>query len=163
MTASQLTRRKTWWTSACRRLCDSPLMAPFRSRAGRHRLVGLFLIALAALPVAGWLTGQLWVVLLLLIPYGVGSVLLAVTTQGLLDRPLSSLDERELHQRRSILREPYGTGATIGLTGGLLVALATLADDALMMGAFVAVIGLVYGLPSMLLAWRMPADLNDDE
>jgi hypothetical protein len=33
----------------------------------------------------------------------------------------------------------------------------------LTMGLLVAVFGLVYGLPSMVLAWRMPADLADDE
>ena len=163
MTAEEFTHRKAWWTGACRMLRESRMMTPFRSRAGRQRVVGLYLLALAAPLVVGWLTGQLWVVLLLLIPYAVGSLLLAVTTQGLLDRPLRSLDERQLHLRRSLFREPYVTGATVGLAGGLAVAVATLADDALTMGLLVAVFGLVYGIPSMVLAWRMPADLADDE
>lgn len=162
MTAEGFAHRKVWWTG-CRVLRDSRMMAPFRSRAGRHRLVGLYLLVLAAPPAVGWLAGQLWAVLLLLIPYAVGSLLLAVTTQGLLDRPLRSLDERQLHLRRSLFREPYVTGATLGLAGGLVVAGATLADDALMMGLLLAVFGLVYGMPSMVLAWRMPADLADDE
>jgi hypothetical protein len=163
MTAEEFTHRKAWWTGTCRVLHDSRMMAPFRSRAGRHRLVGLYLLVLAALPVVGWLAGQLWVALLLLIPYAVGSLLLAVATRGLLDRPLRSLDERQLHLRRSQFREPYTTGATLGLAGGLVVAVATLADDALTMGLLLAVFGLVYGIPSMVLAWRMPADLADDE
>jgi hypothetical protein len=144
-------------------LHDSRVMAPFRSRAGRRRAVGLYLLVLAAVPVVGWLAGQLWVVLLLLIPYAVGSLLLAVATQGLLDRPLRSLDERQLDLRRSLFREPYATGASLGLAGGLVVAVATLAEPALAMGLLVAVFGLVFGLPSMVLAWRMPADLADDE
>jgi hypothetical protein len=163
MTVDKFTHQKTWWTGTCRTLCDSRIMAPFRSRAGRHRLVGLYLTVLAALPVAGWLTGHTWVVALVLIPYAAGSVLLAVTTQGLLDRPLRSLDERQLHLRRSLFREPYPTGASLGLVGGLVVAVATRADDALMMGLVLLVFGLVYGLPSMVLAWRMPAALTDDE
>jgi hypothetical protein len=163
MTTEEFTHRTAWWTGACRMLRESRMMAPFRSRTGRHRLVGLYLLVLAALPVVGWLAGQLWMVLLLLIPYAVGSLLLAVTTQGLLDRPLRSLDERQLVLRRSLFREPYVTGASLGLAGGLVVAVATLTELALMMGLLVAVFGLVYGLPSMVLAWRMPADLADDE
>jgi hypothetical protein len=163
MVVEEFTHQKAWWTGACRVLRDSRMMAPFRSHAGRRRLVGLYLMVLAALPVVGWITGQLWVVLLLLIPYAVGSLLLGVTTQGLLDRPLRSLDERQLHLRRSLFREPYATGAGFGLVGGLLVAVATRAEPALMMGLVVAVFGLIYGLPSMVLAWRMPVDLNDDE
>jgi hypothetical protein len=163
MMADEVTHQKAWWTGTCRMLRDSPIMAPFRLRAGRHRLVGLYLTMLAALPVVGWLTGPLWVAPLLLIPYAVGSLLLAVTTQGLMDRPLRSLDERQLHLRRSLFREPYATGASLGLAGGIVVALATRADDALMMGLLLAVFGLVYGLPSMVLAWRMPADLTEDE
>jgi len=52
------------------------------------------------------------------------------------NQPLRSLDERQLHLRRSLFREPYATGASLGLAGGL---------------------------PSMVLAWRMPVDLTDDE
>jgi hypothetical protein len=163
MPAEELTHRKASWTGACRLLRDSRMMAPFRSRAGRQRLVGLYLLVLAAPPVVGWLAGQLWVVLLLLLPYAVGSLLLAVATQGLLDRPLRSLDERQLHLRRSLFREPYVTGASLGLAGGLVVAVATQADDALMMGLLLAVFGLVFGTPSMVLAWRIPVDLADDE
>jgi hypothetical protein len=164
MRVAELAHQTTWWwTGTCRKLHESRIMAPFRSRAGRHRLVGLYVTVLAALPVVGWLIGQLWVVPLLLIPYAVGSLLLAVTTQGLLNRPLKSLDERQLHQRRSLFREPYATGASLGLVGGLVLAVATRADDALMMGLLLTVFGLVYGLPSMVLAWRMPADLTDNE
>jgi hypothetical protein len=163
MAAEELTPRKAWWTGACRVLHDSRMMGPFRSRAGRRRLAGLYLLLLAAVPLVGWLAGRLWVVLLLLIPYAVGSLLLAVATQGLLDRPLRSLDERQLDLRRSLFREPYATGASLGLAGGLVVAVATLAEPALAMGLLVAVFGLVFGLPSMVLAWRMPADLADDE
>jgi hypothetical protein len=163
MTTERFTHQKAWWTGACRRLHDSPVTAPFRSRAGRHRLVGLYLMVLAALPVVAWLTGQLWVALLMLIPYAVGSLLLGITTQGLLDRPLRSLDERQVYLRRSLFHEPYATGASLGLIGGLVVAVATLADEALMMGLIVAVLGLLYGMPSIVLAWRMPANPTDDE
>jgi hypothetical protein len=162
MMMEQSTHRKGW-AGACRTLHDSRMMAPFRSRAGRQRLVGLYLLVLAALPVVGWLAGQLWVVALLLIPYAAGSLLLAIATQGLLDRPLTSLDERQLHLRRSLFREPYMTGASLGLVGGLVVAVATLADDALTMGVLIDVFGLLYGMPLIVLAWRMPEDLANDE
>ncbi len=45
-----------------------------------------------------------------------------------------------------------------------MVAIATMTDnEGLMMGLIVGVFGLLYGIPSMVLAWRMPADLTDDE
>jgi hypothetical protein len=161
--ASGLTHQKTWWTTICRGLHHSWIMAPFRSRAGRRRLVGLYLLVLAAFPVLGWITGQDWVVSLLLLPYAAGSLLLGVTTQGLLDRPFKHLDERQQHLRRSLFREPYVTGATIGIAGGILVAVATQAEFGLMIGILFAVFGFIFGLPSMVLAWRMPADPTDDE
>jgi hypothetical protein len=163
MTTERIAHQIAWWTRACRRLHDSRITAPFRSRTGRQRLVGLYLVVLAALPVMGWLTGQLWAVLLLLVPYAIGSLLLGIATQGLLDRPLRSLDERQVYLRRSLFREPYTTGASLGLVGGLVVAVATLADEALMMGLVVTVLGLVYGVPSMALAWRMPENPAGDE
>jgi hypothetical protein len=163
MTTAKFTHRATWWTGACRKLHDSWMMAPFRSRAGRHRLVGLYLMVLVALPVVGWLTSRLWVTALLFIPYAVVTLLLAIATQGLLNRPLGSLDERQVHLRRSLFREPYGAGVGLGLVGGLVVAVATLADEALMMGLVIAVLGLLFGLPLMVLAWRMPANDTDDE
>ena len=58
---------------------------------------------------------------LLFIPYAVVTVLLAIATQGLLNRPLGSLDEQQVHVRRSLFREPYGAGVGLGLVGGLVV------------------------------------------
>ncbi|MBO3745227.1 hypothetical protein J5X84_04040 [Streptosporangiaceae bacterium NEAU-GS5] len=163
MTTMKVTHQAAWWPGACRKLHDSRMMAPFRSRAGRRRLVGLYLMVLVALPVAGWLTDQVWVTALLFIPYAVVTLLLAIATEGLLNRPLGSLDERQVNLRRSLFREPYGAGVGLGLAGGLVVAVATLADEALMMGLVIAVLGLLFGLPLMMLAWRMPANPVDDE
>lgn len=163
MTTEKLTHQATWWTAACRKLHDSRMMAPFRSRVGRRRLVGLYFLVLVALPVGGWLTNQLWVTALLFVPYAGVTLLLAIATQGLLNRPLGSLDEQQVHLRRSLFREPYGAGVSLGLVGGLVVAMATLADEALMMGLVVADLGLLFGLPLMVLAWRMPANPTDDE
>jgi hypothetical protein len=163
MTTENFVHQTTWWTGTCRKLNDSWMMAPFRSRAGRRRLVGLYFMVLVALPVAGWLTDQLWVTALLFIPYAAVTLLLSVSTQGLLNRPLGALDEQQLHLRRSLFREPYGVGVSLGLVGGIVVAVATLFDEALMMGLVVAVLGLLFGLPLMVLGWRMPADPTDDE
>jgi hypothetical protein len=68
-----------------------------------------------------------------------------------------------VHLRRSLFREPYGAGVGLGLAGGVVVAAATLADEALMMGLVVAVLGLLFGIPLTVLAWRMPANPADDE
>jgi hypothetical protein len=163
MTTARFTHQATWWAAACRKLHDSSMMAPFRSRAGRRWLVGMYLVVLVALPVGGWLTSELWVPAVLLIPYAGMTLLLAIATQGLLNRPLGSLDEQQVHLRRSLFREPYGVGVSLGLVGGLAVAVATMADEALAMGLVVAVLGLLFGLPLIVLAWRMPASPTDDE
>src|SRR5262252_1484092 len=142
------TGKRSWWSAACRVVHASRVMTPFRSRAGRRRLVGLFLLVLAAFPILGWLTDQAWVVALNLVPYAIGSVLLGVATQGMLDRPVRSLDERQVHLRRGLFREPYHTGAVLGLAGGLVVAAAARLGDAPRLGLFLLVVGFVFGLPS---------------
>jgi hypothetical protein len=98
----------------------------------------------------------------LLIPYAAGSVLLAAATGGVLDRPMGSLDERQRHLRRTLFREPYQTGAALGLVGGLVVAVALRAGEGVMLGLLLLVVGVVFGLPSMVLAWRLPDGIDDD-
>lgn len=154
--------RKTWAARACRTVHESPLMAPFQSRTGRHRLVGLFLVVLAAFPVLGWVTDRSWLVALAMIPFAALSVLLAVATQGMLDKPLSSLDERQAMLRQNLFREPYITGVSLGLAGGLIVAVAARLNEATMLGLVLVVLGFVFILPSMVLAWRLPDDVDDD-
>jgi DNA-binding XRE family transcriptional regulator len=44
------------------------------------------------------------------------------------------------------------------MIGGLVMAAGFTADDGLMMGTLLAVIGVLYGLPTLVLAWTLPTD-----
>ncbi len=157
-----ITGRKTWLRAACGWLFASDAFAPLRSQRPRRVLAVGFGLVLAAFPLVGWATGREWPVLLLLIPFAAGMLLLAAATQGMLDRPARYLDERELLQRRTLFREPYITGASIGLVGGMVAVGSFGAGGGVMMGALLAIVGFIYGLPMMMLAWKLP-DLTHDE
>ncbi|MDH3681208.1 MAG: hypothetical protein OEV40_14815 [Acidimicrobiia bacterium] len=135
------------------------MFGSLQNRQRRRGLATAFLALLAAFPLVGWMTGRMWPVLVLLAPYAALSVLLAAATYGIMDRPLRGLDERELEQRRSLFREPYVTGTSLGIVGGLVMAAGLGAEDGLMMGTLLAVVGLLYGLPSLVFTWTLP---NDD-
>jgi hypothetical protein len=155
---------KRWWAAACHMLHGSRVTAPFRTRTGRRWLVGMYLLDLAAFPILGWLTDQLWLVMVNVIPFVVGALLLAVATQGILDRPERSLDERQIQLRRRIFGEPYFAGLCVGLAGGLIVAAATGIDDEPMLaGVVLLVIGFGVCLPSLALAWSLPKEPDNDE
>jgi len=153
--------RKSGWVAVCRWLYANPAFEMFRYRRQRRWLVAAFLLVLAAFPIVGWVTDQTRAVMLVLIPYAAASLVLSAATQGMFDRPLTSLDERQLQIRRTIFREPYFTGVALGLAGGLVIAMATRVDDGLGMGLVLVALGAVFGLPSMVLAWTVP-DEDDD-
>lgn len=149
--------------SLCGRLGRSRVVQWFSTRTRRRGLVVGFGAILAAFPIAGWLIDQMWVTMLVLIPYMGGSLLLAATGQYLLDRPLRSLDERQRQVRQSIFASPYAVGAAVGLAGGLVLARALDAQsEASTMGWTLVVIGFVVGLPSMMLVWKLPEPIDDE-
>jgi hypothetical protein len=139
-----------------------PALEPLRARRGRRQLVVAYVVVLLSGPAVGWVTASMGPVLPLAILYLVGAVLLGVATGGVLDRPIRSLDERQQQVRLTLVPDPYVTGATLGLLGGLLVALAVTAGDGPMLGLLLLAGGGLYGLPAMLLAWKLP-DRVDDE
>ncbi len=155
--------KRSVWGKVCKFIFSNPVTSPLVSSQARRRvLVFGFVLVLIAFPLAGWLSGSLWAVALVGLLYAAGSLLMAAATQGMLDRPLRALDERQRHVRRSLFREPYMTGAALGIAGGLVIALALQADDALSMGLLLAVFGFVFGLPAMVLAWNLADDVDDE-
>ncbi len=152
---------KRWLAPFYRSVCT--VSAPLRvSQRARRALVAVYAAVLAAFPLLGIWTGEMAFVLIMFAPFVAASLLLAGSTHGLLDRPQHALDERQLNVRRTIFREPYLTGVAVGLAGGVAVTMATRASDPVMMGWMLLVASAPYGLPSMLLAWRMPDDPDDD-
>lgn len=151
---------KRWLGPAHRLICTAatPLRA---SQRARRMLVAGLAVVLAAFPALAAATRSTVPVLLLFVPYMAGSLLLAGSISGLLDRPAASLDERQLSQRLTIGPEPYMTGASLGLVAGVTVAAATRGPEAMMLAVTLLAVLLLYGLPSMILAWRLPDEIDD--
>lgn len=150
-------------TRMCRGLYHNRLVAPFvDSRPRRRALVVAYGLSLAAFPLAGLLIGQMWAIAIVGLVYFVGSLMLAVATNGVADKPMRFLDERQRHMRRTLFGDPYVVGVSIGLVGGLLVGLALDASVPVSLGVFMAIFGAAFGLPSMIYAWSLP-DLDDED
>lgn len=151
------------WVRMCRALYDNPIFKPLVSnRPGRRVLVVCYATVLVAFPVVAWLTGSALAVAVVALPYLVGTLMIAVATGGVLDKPIRRLDERQRQIRRTLFADPYSTGAALGLAGGLIIAFSLQAEDALVLGIFMFVFGLLFGLPTMLYAWSIQ-DLDDED
>lgn len=157
-------RTPSRWSRICRLLYHSRLLGPLLATSSRRRvLVVLYAAVLAAFPVAAWSTGGMWSVALVGVLYLIGTLLVAVATSGVLDKPMRYLDERQQHVRRSLFRDPYPTGVALGLAGGMIIALSLDASDPVALGVFMFVFGLLFGLPSMLFAWSLSDPDDEDE
>lgn len=150
------------WSRLCHALAGHRAVGPLRVRRNRRILVVAWVAVLAAMPVVGWLTDRVWAVLALFIPFAAGAFLVAGANHGVLDRPLSRLDERERQVRQSIFGDPYAVGATFGLLAGMATIAALGRSDALMMGVLVPAVSGLYLVPGMVLAWRTPDEVDDD-
>lgn len=159
----QTRERPSMWRRVCATVFSHPSLRRLRTRRARRWLVGGVVLALIAMPLAGWLSGELWPVLGLMLPWALLSVALAASLEGLFDRPLSKLDERQRHLRQTVFREPYMFGATLGLAGGLMVAVALTLSEGLSLGVMLAVVGTITLLPSMAVAWRLPDEVDHGE
>lgn len=162
MSTTQTSISRSAWARLCRVLSHHPLFRPFRIQRNRRLLVIGYILVLAAMPLVGWLTDQVWAVLVLFIPFALGGILLGGANQGLLDRPIHRLDERERQLRQTIFSDGFSVGATAGLLSGMVAMVAFDQSDALMMGLLVAALSGLFLLPAMVLAWRMPDEVDDE-
>lgn len=144
-------------------LCHSRLVGRLRPRRSRRILVSSSFLVLFAIPVVGWLTGSLGWMALLLIPYLGSNILLAAATNGLMERRMSSLDERERMIRLTIFREPYVVGVTIGLLAGSVGFTVLRLDEAWATGVMLAMYTSAYLIPTSVLAWKLPDEARDEE
>lgn len=154
--------RRSPLARTCRAIAHHPAFEPLRVQRNRRLLVVAHVTVLVAMPLVGWLTGRLWVVLILFVPFAAGGILLGGATRGLLDRPVASLDERERHIRLTIFPEPYSVGATFGLVAGMVTITAFDRSDPVMMGMLVPTVSGLFLIPVMVLAWRMPDELDEE-
>lgn len=154
------------YAEAARWVGEHPLWSwARRSRDTRRGLVVAVLVLLAAFPAVGWMVDYEMLLALLLGPYLFLLMALWGATGGLLDVPAAELDERERSIRGDAFAGAYWFGAIAGLLGGGAVVAVVLGEYApgFVGGVVIGVAGLVTALPTLILAWRLPDPLLDDE
>lgn len=147
--------------AACRVLADLPPVRRLRTRRRRRALVVGTVALLGLLPVAGLLFDRVWPVIALFVPVFAATLLLAGATDFLFDRSPSALDERQRTVRDTVFDHPYVIGASVGLAAGMVVQSSFADDTAATAGLAVAVVMAAYLLPTLLLAWRLPDEVDD--
>ncbi|HSK23667.1 MAG TPA: hypothetical protein VK906_10845 [Egicoccus sp.] len=147
--------------AACRVLADVPAVRRLRTRRRRRTLVVGTVTLLALLPGAGLLADRIWPVIALFAPVFAATLLLAGATDFLFDRSPAGLDERQRVVRDTVLDHPYVIGTSLGLAAGMVVQASFAADTAAAAGLAVAVVMGAYLLPTLVLAWRLPDEVDD--
>lgn len=146
----------------CRRFYDNPRFGALRTTKNRRRIVALYVLSLAALPLAAWATDQVWAVMASYTLWVIAVFALGLATRGLTEKPMKYLDERERHARQSVFREPYWVGATAGLGGGLAMSASFNTSEAMSAALLLLVFGVLWGLPNTAMALRLPEEEPDD-
>jgi len=137
------------------RVFSAPMVGRFQRRGLRRALVVGMLVTLAGL-IGAPLAGDLWWTM---VPFAVAFFPLAgcinMSVRGVTEIPLSSLDERMAEQRMRAFHDAYYLGVILAVGGGF--ALAALMDRGLpVLGLAMALGGGLFGIPAMVLAWRLP-------
>lgn len=130
----------------------------------RRTVAAAYVLATAGFVGIGAIVDSIWFVIAWLVgPFAVAAFTLTAATSGLAEAPIGRLDERQQDVRRRMFGDPYQFGATLGLAAGLVAAWAISSDDeALGAGTLIAVIGVLYGIQAVVIAWTMPAEPDDE-
>lgn len=152
-----------WLTRMCRTVFGHGRFAPLRTRSGRRWLSIAYLAVTFAFPLVGYAVGEVWAVLAVLLAFAVTSILMTGATGAMFDKPLSRLDERERHVRQTVFANPYFVGGAVGLAGGLIVAWALNQPEPVTAGWFLGVNAFVFGLPSVVVCWTLPDEVDDED
>ena len=142
-------------------LCKAPIYRMINSQPRRRGWVAATVLALFALIGVSWFypkQGVLMVVAFLALAFfmiGVGAV-----TYGMADVSMKRLDEQQRSMRLSLFPDPYMVGALAGLLGGMVMVSVMNTDRDLVMSPIIIAI---FGLPALVMAWKLPDMETDDE
>jgi hypothetical protein len=143
-----------------RSVCNIPIFRTLRTRSRRRGLVILVIGSLALFAWAIVTEASRWPLAASALPAVISLLAIGTATYGLADRSIGSLDEQQRHMRLSLFSDPFAAGAVIGMAGGVgsMIAVERGYD---LLGA--PIVALVFAVPALVMAWKLPDELVDDE
>ncbi len=134
-----------------------------RTRRYRRSVALSYVGTLGALMLLTGLVDNYWLAAPLVLLYMVTTFFLYRSVHGITETSTRELDERQVELRNGAYRNAYWAGVMIAFIGGIFVSRIVDWDTAFELGLFVAVWGMLSGLPTLLLAWTQPSDFVDEE
>lgn len=147
---------------SCRAFYEHERWEPLQTGRNRKLISIAYVVMLGMVPLIAWLTDSLWLVMITYVIWVIPLVLLGLSTRGLTDRPMRHLDERERAWRRTVFSEPYWVGVVAGLFAALLLSFSFDTSEAKTNAILFVVFGVLWGIPNLTLAWRLPDGTSDD-
>lgn len=135
-----------------------------QTRTRRRSVAAFYVGVLGSLMLVTWLVDSYWLAAPFVVLFMAGTVLLHGSVRGMAEASSQELDERQIALRNAGYRYTYWAGVMVAFIGGLFVARVSDWDTAFELGLFVAVWGILSGLPALFLAWTLPSEeLNEEE
>ena len=135
----------------------------FRTQRNRRGLAIFYVANLGAMLLVSWLVDSYLPLIPLGALYVASTIALMMSTRGITGENANSLDEHQVAFRNASYKTSYWFGTGIAFAGGALVTSISDWDTAFEVGLFVAIWGVVTGLPAMVVAWTLPPEVVDDE
>jgi len=133
----------------------------FRTRRRRRAIAGAYAGVLGALIITTSFFNSFFAVMPLYALLFAASILLNVSTRSIAELVTHALDEQQMAFRNAAYQRVYWPATMLAFLGGLLVARHSDWETALQAGALLW--ALLAGMPSLLAAWTLPREADDEE
>lgn len=145
-----------------KRIFDNPMVERFQKRKTRRSLVMAMLGWYIAINLVAFNFPYLvWVWGLMFLGFFPLMSMLNMSVRGITEIPLKSLDERQGQLKSKAYLQAYIVGVVAaGLLGYAIAQIGTDGFHAVPM--FAGGMGIIVGLPTMLLAWNLPDELDEE-
>ena len=138
-------------------------VARLRTRRNRRALALFYVAVLGALLAITALIDSYLPVIPLAALYVTFTLLLNLSTRSIAGQATDALDEQQVSIRNAAYQRSYWAGTMVAFLGGIGVAGLSDTDTAFEVGLFLAVWGLLSGLPMLVVAWTLPEEAGDEE
>lgn len=150
------------YASYMKDIFENPMVERFQKRKTRRLLVtGMFTWFLVTNVVAFTFPNWIWVWGALFLGFFPLASMINMSVRGVTEIPLAVLDERQAELKSKAYLSAYYLGIVLALILGFALAkLMTSGPHVLpLMGGGV---GMLFGLPAMMLAWRLPDEVDSE-